>query len=106
MYGNYNIKDKELLIQKVMNFFYNKCLVEEYMEKVILNFNNSCQHNFTNPNMNSIAWLGQASVALCYKIPEDITRIAWNFLPEKIQLQSNKIAKQKIDRWKECQKNI
>jgi len=106
MYGNYNPKDKDMLIQKVIYFFNNKTLVEKYMAYVCDNFKYSCEHNFTNPSMNKIAFLGQSAVSVWAKIPREITMIAWNFLTEKTQLRANKIAQEEINRWFNCQNDI
>ena len=106
MYNNYNLKEKEILIQRVINFFMQKSLVEEYMSMVVNEFKYSCEHNFTNPSMNKVAWLGQAAVARYIMIPEDITRIAWNFLDQNTQEQANRIAEKEIKRWYSFQKNI
>lgn len=104
MYGA--SKNKEQDIQKVINFFNTESLVIEYMEKVIEEFKYSCEHNFTNPSMNKIAWLGQASVSLYSNIPEDIVRIAWSYLTLEIQERANNIAIRMIERWNKCQKYI
>lgn len=106
MYGSYNSKDKEQLIQKVINFFNNEDLTQEYMEKVTEMFVLSCEHNLTNPNMNRIAFIGQCALAIYDNIPRDITMIAWNFLNPKVQERANKQARKIIERWEKCQKNI
>lgn len=106
MYGNYNNKNKEMLIQKVINFFNTESLVIEYMERVIEQFKFSCEHNLTNPNMNKIAFIGQCSLALYGKIAREITMIAWNYLTPEIQERANKIAEKQIKRWEECQNYI
>ena len=104
MYGNY--KNKEEGVQKVIDFFNNENEVRLYMERVVEEFKFSCQHNLTNPNMNKIAFIGQCAVALKHKIPNDITMKAWNFLTEEVQDRANKIAKQQLERWERCLRNI
>ena len=106
MYGNTEPKKKDILVNKVIWFFRQTPLIRKYMFFVVDNFKCSCEHNFTNPNMNRIAWLGQAAVSVWGNIPEDITRIAWNFLTEEEQTVANNIAKENIDRWEKCQKDI
>ena len=105
MYGSYDEKNKDMLITKVIYFFTQRFLIRKYMEFVIENFKCSCEHNFTNPSMNKVAWLGQAAVAVWGKIPEDLTRIGWNFLDEDTQLNANQIAEEYIKGWENCQKN-
>lgn len=85
-YGMYDsITDKKRrfeLLKKVKQYFSNKKLYSKYMKLVIQNWKYSCEHNLTNPSMNHIAWLGQASACLYCKAPEDITREAWSLLQE------------------------
>jgi len=106
MYGCFDLKDKDILIKKVINYFNNSSLVKYWMEKVIEDFKFSCEHNFTNTSMNRVAWLGQASVAYAYKICDDITKIAWNYLDEETQNRANETAKRLVERWEQCRKNI
>ena len=106
MYENTNPKDKNILIQKVIYYFNNEELVKYCMGYVVDNFKFACEHNFTNPSMNKIAWLGQASVSFWARIPREITMEAWNYLDEMIQNVANKIAESEIKRWENCQKNI
>ena len=99
MYGSVNPKERNMLIQKVINYFKQKSLVEKNMAFVIDNFKYSCEHNFTNPSMNKIAWLGQTSLAVYGNIPNDVVMEAWNYLDEKTQDRANEIAKGEINRW-------
>lgn len=107
MYGCYNSVEKDELCERVIEFFNNEKMVKKYMRIVIDKFKNSCEHIFTNPSFNHIAWLGQASIAYRLLIPSDITRIAWNLLDEKTQEKANNIAKDEIKRWwSKFQKNF
>jgi hypothetical protein len=106
MYDPINIKEKNIMVQRVINFFRQKSLVEKYMAYVVDSFRYSCEHIFTNPNFNKIAWLGQASVSVWGNIPKDITIIAWNYLDKNTQEQANNIAKNEIERWLSFRKNI
>lgn len=100
MYDNFNHKKKYVLVEMVIDYFNNKKLIEKWMAFVTDNFKFSCEHNFTNPNMNHVAWLGQASVSAYLKIPKEITIIAWNYLDEKTQERANQIARNEIKRWR------
>ena len=106
MYDNYNTKQEDILIKKVVDYFNKENLVKKYMRFVVNNFKFSCEHNFTNPSMNKIAFLGQASVSAYLKIPREITMKAWNLLSERTQNRANSIAIKEIERWDKCQKNI
>ena len=106
MYGSYNKKEKDKLINIVIKYFNDFELVDYFMEKVIREFKYSCEHNLTNPSMNKVAWLGQASVSLFAKIPEEKTRLAWNELEESTKNKCDEIAIKKIQGWESCQKDI
>lgn len=105
-YAKINPKKKDYQIDKVIYFFKNPNLINEFMEFVIENFKYSCEHNLTNPNLNHRAWLGQTALAVYNKIPAEITMEAWNFLTEEEQNRANTIAEKKIKRWIKCQKSI
>jgi hypothetical protein len=94
-------KNKEQESQVVIQFFNNPSDVLSAMCRVIETCPYACEHNFTNPTMNKIAWLRQASVALKYQISEESTRDAWNYLTEEVQIQANKIAENCIKKWGE-----
>ena len=79
-------------INAVILFFKNQKLVREFMYKAVNEFRFSCEHNLKNPSMNKIAFIGQIAVARYCRIPEHITRIAWNYLDEYTQTEANKIA--------------
>ena len=76
------------------------------MDKVIIEWRYSCEHNLTNDSLNQIAYIGQAACCLYYEIPNVITMEAWNMLTGEVQERSNKIAKQAIDKWNKQNKLI
>ena len=106
MYKAYSNEDKPFLLKKVVLFFNNEMLVKKYMKFVVDNFKFSCEHIFTNPSMNHIAWLGQSSIAVWGGVPEEITREGWSLLNEETQNRANEIVIFEIERWKGCQKSI
>lgn len=98
-YDNISGKNKIQMIQDVIDFFNNEKLIHEYMNKVIKQWKYSCEHNFTNPSINKIAYLGQASLSLYKKIPSTVTMESWSKLqPEKQQI-ADKIADYYINEW-------
>ena len=68
------------------------------LEKVIVEWKNSCEHYLTNPNMNRIAWLGQA--ALCYHlgIPSRF-RGGYNLLNPEQQKAADEKALEYLNKW-------
>ena len=79
----------------------------ESMMKVVKEWECSCEHNLSKLDSNRRAWLGQAAVARKYRIPENITRLAWCSLTDIQREKANEKADEAIKFWenKVCQKN-
>lgn len=71
----------------------------EGMTAVCFNWKISCEANLTNSGCNRQAWLGQATCFYKHKVPEELTKIAWNELTEKQQKEANGIADKVILEW-------
>ena len=107
MYDNILDKKKQnMLIEKTINFFENEKMVSFFMGRIINEWKCCCEHNFTNPSMNKVAWLGQSASCLYSGANKEITIEAWNQLSEKTQKRANKIAEKTIKRWMKCRKDI
>jgi len=98
-YDNISGKDKELMIQKVVELFSNPKLTEEYMQKATKEWFFSCEHNLTNESMNKIAYIGQAACCLYGGVPNIITMYSWKFLDNKYRIKSDKIASKILKIW-------
>lgn len=105
-YDNLSGKNKQEKIDKVLEMFNSESSTKEYMNKVISEWKYSCEHNFSNPSINKIAYLGQAACCLYAGIPSTITMEAWSLLDEHIQQRANKIALSIIKKWELNNKNI
>lgn len=68
------------------------------LEKVITEWKHSCEHYLTNPNMNRIAWLGQASLAYKFRIPSRY-RGGFNLLSEEQQEAADRKAFEYMNKW-------
>ena len=68
------------------------------LEKIIIEWKNSCEHYLTNPNMNRIAWLGQAALAYVHKIPSRY-RGGYNLLTEEQQEAADRKAFEYMNKW-------
>jgi len=71
-----------------------KCL-----QKIIKEWKYSCEHYLTNPNMNRIAWLGQAALAYKYKIPS-IFRGGYNLLTDEQKQNADDVALDYLNKWR------
>ena len=72
-----------------------------FMKKVCNEWVISCKQNFTNPQMNKIAWLGQAACCLYAGIHEDETREAWSLITQSDRDRANAIAEECIQEWRQ-----
>lgn len=65
---------------------------------IIVEWENSCEHYLTNPNMNRIAWLGQAALAYKHRIPSRY-RGGYNLLTEDQQKEADQTAFEYLNKW-------
>lgn len=72
-----------------------------FMKKVCNEWVISCKQNFTNPQMNKIAWLGQVACCLYAGIHEDETREAWSLITQSDRDRANAIAEECIQEWRQ-----
>lgn len=99
MYNNPKSLRKEA--DAIVMYFQDSEKVREYMIKVVTEWKYSCEQNLTNPAMNKIAYLGQASVCMAFGFSRESTMFAWNFLDEATQNKANQIAQDIINYWEE-----
>lgn len=82
---------------------YNLLLNPDRLYKAMMNIINAWVYasdvNMSNPSRNKQAFLGQAACCYEFRVPEDLTMIAWNRLTEKQQKEANFIADIVIDEW-------
>jgi len=105
-YNNHSGKEKQNMIIKGIEMFNSERKTKKYMNKDVEEWKYSCEHNFTNPSLNKIAYIGQGACCLYGGIPNTITMEVWNMLDTEVQKRSNKIAEQMLNRWKEKNKEI
>jgi len=68
------------------------------LDSVISAWKNSCEHYLTNPNMNRIAWLGQAALACAHGIPSRY-RGGYNLLSDQEQEAADLKALEYMNKW-------
>lgn len=68
------------------------------IEKVFLEWPNSCEHNLTNKAMNRIAWIGQAAACAARGLPSTY-RAGFSLLPEETQIKANETALKYLNQW-------
>lgn len=100
-YGMYieDSNDREHRVERAVLMFCDEYMCNLFMRKVCTDWEISCKQTFTNPQMNKIAWLGQAACCLYAGIHEDETREAWGRLTDEQREFANGVAKSNIERW-------
>ena len=68
------------------------------MERVFKEWPNSCEHFLTNPSINKIAWLGQASMCITSGISSNF-KGGFNLLSTEDQGKANALAAVHLERW-------
>lgn len=72
---------------------------EAALQTIISEWKYSCEHNLTNEGMNRIAYLGQASCALLYNVPNSVSMGGYNLLTPEEQQAADAMAQKYLDRW-------
>lgn len=68
------------------------------LQRVITEWKHSCEHYLTNPAMNRIAWLGQASMCIETGVPSKFCS-GFNLLSEEEQQRANQTALEYLNIW-------
>lgn len=91
----HNFYDKDDITQDVkrLRVMRDHNLWGEYMLKVILDWHYSSLQNMTNPSVNKIAWIGQASMSLALNTPSKTTKRLWWSLTDEERKLANAEAK-------------
>lgn len=96
-------KEKEKLVLEMFN---SEELTLKFMNRVVDNWVNSCQHNLTNESMNKIAYIGQGACCLFAGIPSTVTMGMWSKLSKNTQERADKNAKKVLNKWLKTDKNV
>ncbi len=78
---------------------------EEALKIVTTEWVYSCEHNLTHVGMNRVAYLGQASCALIYKVPHTVSMGGYNLLSEEQKIKADAMAQKYLDIWIKNQEN-
>lgn len=70
-----------------------------YMQRVAREWRYATEQNFTNPNINHQAFLGQTACNLYAGCKEDETREAWGLLTCEQRYKANKMADKVYEEW-------
>lgn len=87
-------------IKKSIDLLSNQNEFYKYAKRVITEWVYSCEHNLTDPSLNKIAYIGQSACCLKNNTPSFVTRNAWQYIDEDIQIMANNTAKKILKEWK------
>lgn len=89
---------KEQALQRYRDFLADPDRFEPALKSIISEWKHSCEHYLTNPSMNRIAWLGQASACYALGIPSTY-RGGFTLLTEDEQRVANELALKYLNQW-------
>lgn len=72
---------------------------EKALQTIISEWKYSCEHNLSNEAMNRVAYLGQASCALVYNVPHNVSMGGYNLLSSEEQKAADQMAQKYLDLW-------
>jgi hypothetical protein len=72
---------------------------EQALTTIINEWKYSCEHNLTHSGMNRVAYLGQASCALVYKVPHSVCMGGYNLLTDEEKRDADATAQKYLDLW-------
>jgi len=104
-YDNLSGKNKDALVEKVIELFSSKELTEQFMKRVTSEWIYSCEHNLSNISLNRIAYIGQGACCVFAGVPSDITMFAWSKVKKENRDEADKIALSVLNDWENLHKN-
>lgn len=100
-YGGVSDYQKDDTLQLYASLLKDLNLFETTLQTITSEWKHSCEHNLSNESMNRVAWLGQASCALVYKVPHNVSMGGYNLLTAEEQKAADGIAQKYLDKWLE-----
>lgn len=105
-YGGMGTYPKDNTLQLYASLLRDLPKFEAALQTIISEWPNSCEHNLSNEAMNRVAYLGQASCALVYKVPHNVSMGGYNLLTDEEKAAADAMAQKYLDLWLERQKNV
>lgn len=79
---------------------------ETALNTIISTWKYSCEHNLSHEGMNRVAYLGQASCALVYRVPNHMSMSGYNLLTDEEKVAADALAQKYLDLWLERNKEL
>lgn len=98
-YGGVSDYQKDNTLELYASLLRDLPKFEEALKHIINEWKHSCEHNLSNDSMNRVAYLGQASCALVYKVPHNVSMGGYNLLTLEEQTAADHMAQKYLDIW-------
>lgn len=90
---------KDNTLTRYADFLRDLTGFEEALKVVISEWKYSCEHNLSNESMNRVAYLGQAAMALAFKVPHSQSMGGYNLLTPEQQRAADTLAQRYLGLW-------
>ncbi|NTU49499.1 MAG: hypothetical protein HGA87_01145 [Desulfobulbaceae bacterium] len=91
---------KEEALQMYADFLADSDRFKSAINEVFKHWPHSCEQFLTNPEINRVAWLGQASMCITTGVPS-FFKSGFRLLSEKQQAVANKVSADAIQEWEQ-----
>lgn len=99
MFANHDLIEQDSLVWNAKGLLSKPPVLLEAMKSVIKSWKHSAEVNMTHRGRNRQAWLGQSACCFVHKVPEHLTKIAWNMLTDQQREEANAVADIVIKNW-------
>ena len=98
-YGGVSDYQKDNTLELYASLLRDLPKFEDALRHIIYEWKYSCEHNLSNESMNRVAYLGQASCALTYKVPHNVSMGGYNLLTQDEQQAADAMAQKYLNVW-------
>lgn len=102
-HGGVSDYPKDNTLQLYASLLKDTSKFEAALKVILADWKYSCEHNLSNEAMNRVAYLGQASCALVYKVPHNVSMGGYNLLTDQEKVAADAMAQKYLDIWIERQ---
>lgn len=98
--------DKDNTLELYASLLKDLSKFEIALKTIVSEWKHSCEHNLSNEAMNRIAYLGQASCALVYNVPHNVSMGGYNLLTSEEQMAADNMAQKYLNIWLEKNEHL
>lgn len=104
MWASAKTSDYELHAERTADLMRESDSFLSACRRVLIEWPNSSMQNLSSRGSNRCAWIGQAASMLNHQSVEMTTRMGWRLLSDSEKEEANRVAKQVIEEWEQCQR--